>query len=66
MKDVGEIERELSKNSNGSTSLDCPRKSCRSKMLSEPQVGASPLPRKNRTRCKGRSSKYQIMNLFSL
>ena len=43
MKDMGEIERELSKNSNGSTSSDCRRKSRRSKMLSEPQVGVSPL-----------------------
>ena len=66
MKDVGEIEQELSINSNSSTSSDCPRKSCRYKMLSEPQVGASPLPRKSRAHCKGRSSKYQIMNLSSL
>ena len=66
MKDVGEIERELLKNSNGSTSSDCPRKSHRYKMLSEPQVGASPLPRKSRACYKGRSSKYQIMNLSSL
>ena len=66
MKDVGEIEWELSKNSNGSTSSDCSRKSHRSKMLSDLQVAASPLPRKSRARCKARSYKYEIMNLSSL
>lgn len=45
MKDAGEIEREVRMNSNGSTSSDCPRKSRKYKMLSEPQVGAISIPR---------------------